>query len=211
MKTRIVAISDTHNNHRAFKIPDGDILIHAGDLTDMGELTDVQDFNDWLGTLPHRHKIVIAGNHDFCFQNEPETAEPLLTNCIYLRDQALTVRGINFYGSPWQPWFYNWAFNLQRGPEIQAKWDLIPENVDILITHGPPGGILDKTYLGEAVGCADLLNAIKRLRPAYHIFGHIHESYGRFTNGHTEFINASSCSLENEPANAPIVFDIERP
>ena len=210
MKTRIVAISDTHNRHRALTIPDGDILIHAGDLTDMGELSDVRDFNDWLGTLPHQHKLVIAGNHDFCFENEPHEAEPLLTNCTYLLDEAVTLRGITFYGSPWQPWFHNWAFNLQRGSEIKAKWDLIPGDVDVLITHGPPVGHLDQTYRGERVGCADLLDAVRRIRPTYHIFGHIHEAYGRLSNGRTEFINASTCSLQYEPVNAPVVIELER-
>jgi Icc-related predicted phosphoesterase len=208
MKTRIVVISDTHNKHRALKIPDGDILIHAGDLTDMGELPDVADFNDWLGTLPHEHKLVIAGNHDFCFQNEPEAAEALLTNTVYLRDRSITLRDIIIYGSPWQPWFFNWAFNLRRGAEIRAKWDLIPEAVDILITHGPPAGYLDQTYLDERVGCVDLLEAVRRVRPKYHIFGHIHEAYGRLTNKHTQFINASSCTLEYEPINSPIIIDM---
>jgi predicted phosphohydrolase len=209
MKTRIVTISDTHNRHHQLTIPDGDILIHAGDLTDMGELSDVRDFNEWLGTLPHPHKLVIAGNHDFCFENEPQEAEPLLTNCTYLFDKAITLRGITFYGSPWQPWFYNWAFNLQRGPEIRARWELIPDNVDVLITHGPPGGYLDQTYLGERVGCEDLMAAVRRVRPSLHIFGHIHEAYGRMTNGHTEYINASTCSIHYEPVNPPIVIDLE--
>ncbi|MFZ0545685.1 MAG: metallophosphatase domain-containing protein [Candidatus Promineifilaceae bacterium] len=208
MKTRIVAISDTHNRHRHLTIPDGDILIHAGDLTDMGDINDVRDFNDWLGTLPHEHKLVIAGNHDFCFEKEPDKAESLLTNCTYLLDQAITIRGINFYGSPWQPWFFDWAFNLKRGPEIKAKWDLIPEDVDVLITHGPPAGYLDQTYQDQQVGCADLMDAIHRVRPSFHIFGHIHEAYGRISDDHTEFINASSCTLNYEPINAPIVIDL---
>lgn len=208
MKTRIVAISDTHNYHRALKVPDGDILVHAGDLTQQGELADVRDFNAWLGSLPHPHKLVIAGNHDFCFEDNPAAAEPLLTNCTYLFDSAITIRGITFYGSPWQPWFFNWAFNLRRGPEIRARWDLIPAGVDILITHGPPQGYCDETYLGESVGCADLLDAVRRVRPKYHIFGHIHEAYGRAADQYTEFINASSCSLSYEPINLPVIIDI---
>lgn len=209
MSIRIVAISDTHSRHRELRIPNGDILIHAGDLTDLGELSDVRDFNTWIGSLPHKHKLVIAGNHDFCFEREPSEAKSLLTNCTYLLDDVITIEGITFYGSPWQPWFYNWAFNLKRGPEIRAKWDLIPNEIDILITHGPPIGYLDQTYLGERVGCEDLLNAIRRIQPAYHIFGHIHEGYGRKTNGHTEFINASSCSLNYEPINPPMIIDLE--
>lgn len=208
MTTRIVAISDTHNLHRHIQVPDGDILIHAGDLTDMGDLSDVRDFNDWLGTLPHEHKLVIAGNHDFCFESEPKTAESLLTNCTYLLDQPITIWDKTFYGSPWQPWFYNWAFNLRRGPEIRAKWDLIPNNVDVLITHGPPAGYLDETHDGEIVGCIDLKDAVRRVRPSLHIFGHIHEAYGRIKNGHTEYINASTCTLQYKPINPPVVIDI---
>jgi Icc-related predicted phosphoesterase len=208
MKSRIVAISDTHHLHRTLHIPDGDVLVHAGDLTRRGELADVRDFNAWLGTLPHEHKLVVAGNHDFCFEDDPAAAEPLLTNCTYLLDKAITLRGLTFYGSPWQPWFYNWAFNLPRGPEIRAKWDLIPAGIDVLITHGPPIGFRDKTYTGEHVGCADLLAAVRRVRPKMHIFGHIHEGYGRSPTEHTEFINASSCSLSYEPINSPIVIDL---
>jgi Icc-related predicted phosphoesterase len=208
MTTRIVALSDTHNRHHRLSIPDGDILIHAGDITDMGELSDVRSFNKWLGTLPHQHKLVIAGNHDFCFEDQPETAEALLTNCTYLFDEAITLRGLTFYGSPWQPWFYNWAFNLRRGPEIRAKWDLIPNSVDVLITHGPPVGCLDRTFRGEQVGCADLLEAVRRIGPTYHIFGHIHEAYGRLSDSHTEYINASTCTLQYEPLNPPVVIDL---
>ena len=208
MKTRIVAISDTHNLHRQVKVPDGDILIHAGDLTDMGDLRDVRDFNDWLGSMPHEYKLVIAGNHDFCFENDRKAAESLLTNCTYLFDKAITIWGITFYGSPWQPWFYNWAFNLQRGPDIRAKWDLIPNHVDVLVTHGPPIGYLDETHDGEQVGCEELKVAVRRVRPSLHIFGHIHEGYGRVKNGHTEFINASTCTLQYEPVNPPVVIDI---
>ena len=123
---KIVAISDTHGLHRSLEIPDGDVLIHAGDLTRHGTLDDVREFNDFLGTLPHPHKIVIAGNHDFCFESDREACEELLTNCIYRQDQEVVIDGVKFYGSPWQPWFYDWAFNLERGPEIRAKWDLIP-------------------------------------------------------------------------------------
>ena len=188
----IVCISDTHGFHDHTEVPDGDILIHAGDLTKHGTLGDVTDFNAWLGTLPHRHKVVIAGNHDFCFQHEPELARSRLTNCVYLEDEAATIEGIRFYGSPWQPWFFDWAFNLQRGPEIAAKWSLIPDDTDILVTHGPPLGFGDVTYRGESVGCADLLERIRVVRPKLHVCGHIHEAAGVARDGGTLFVNAST-------------------
>jgi len=207
MSIRLVAISDTHGLHRHLTIPDGDVLIHAGDITGHGQVEQVADFNDWLGTLPHRHKIVIAGNHDFCFEDQPVETAALLTNCIYLFDEAITLDGLYFYGSPWQPWFFDWAFNLRRGTEIRAKWELIPKETDVLITHGPPLGHGDLTSHGECVGCADLLESVRQKRPKLHIFGHIHEGYGMMQNEHTTFINASSCNLQYRPVQRPIVFD----
>jgi len=202
----LVCISDTHGSHRDFEVPNGDILLHAGDISGRGEWETIEDFNQWLGELPHRHKVVIAGNHDFCFEKEPEKARGMLTNCIYLQDEEVEIEGLRIYGSPWQPWFYDWAFNLQRGPEIRAKWELIPNGIDILVTHGPPKGHGDLTYVGkEQVGCEDLLKVIERIAPSYHVFGHIHEGYGTTNNGTTTFINASTCTLEYKPTNPPVV------
>lgn len=208
---KVVCWSDTHNHHQQIKVPDGDILIHAGDLTSRGTLDSITRFNEHLATLPHRHKVVIAGNHDFGFERQPEAARALITNAIYLEDEEVELEGIRIYGSPWQPWFYNWAFNLQRGEEIRAKWDLIPEGIDILVTHGPPYGYLDRTDSGEAVGCQDLLEVVNKIRPKYHIFGHIHEAYGTDSNGVTTFINASSCTLQYKPTQPPIAFDFVVP
>ena len=206
---RIVAISDTHTLHTGLNVPDGDVLIHAGDLTNHGSLDDVRNFNKFLGTLPHPHKIVIAGNHDFCFQRWREDAEALLTNAIYLEDSGLNIDGVYFYGSPWQPWFYDWAFNLSRGIEIRQKWDLIPEKTDVLITHGPPFGIGDRTLRGEQVGCRELLEVVEHVQPRVHIFGHIHEGYGITHTSHTQFINASTCDIRYKPVNMPLVFDLD--
>jgi len=205
---KIVCISDTHEMHGELKVPDGDILIHAGDFTGRGEARAIRKFDDWLGTLPHIHKIIIAGNHDFLFESDPKRARALLTNCTYLEDDETDVEGLRIYGSPWQPWFYDWAFNLQRGAEIKRKWDKIPIGIDILITHGPPAGYGDECERGERVGCIELLTAIKRTKPKYHIFGHIHENPGVWTNSGTTFINASSCNLNYRIAHEPVVLDV---
>ncbi len=205
---KIVVIADTHNRHRELTVPAGDVLVHAGDMTLGGAKEEVEEFNNYLGELPHRHKIVIAGNHDFCFEREPEPSAMLLSNAIYLQDETTTVDGIVFYGSPWQPRFFNFAFNLTRGPEIREKWDLIPENVDILVTHGPPRGYGDQLAYGEKVGCRDLLAAVERVKPRVHVFGHIHEGVGIYSNGHTTFINASCCDRAYEPVNRPVIVEI---
>lgn len=189
---RIVCVSDTHGWHRDVAVPDGDLLVHAGDLTRKGELDTLDDLDRWLGALPHRHKVVICGNHDFCFQEQPRAARSRITNAVYLEDTSVTLGGVTVYGSPWQPWFGGWAFNLPRGPELAAVWAKIPDRTDILVTHGPPAGILDRTFRGDEVGCADLLARVLEVRPRLHVFGHIHEAAGRADIDGVTFVNASS-------------------
>lgn len=189
---RIVCISDTHARHERTIVPPGDLLIHAGDITNHGDPDDVVKFDRWLGGLPHRHKVVICGNHDFCFEQTPEQARSLITNAVYLQDFAVTIEGIKIYGSPWQPWFGGWAFNLERGPELAEKWKLIPDDTQILITHGPPAGILDKTRHGDIVGCMDLFHRVWEVRPRLHVFGHIHEAAGHLDIDGVTFVNAST-------------------
>ena len=197
---KIVCLSDTHMEHEQLAVPDGDVLIHAGDSTYRGAVPELVRVNAWLGTLPHRHKIIIAGNHDWLFETDPSLAESLMTNAIYLRDSATSIAGVKFYGAPWQPWFMDWAFNLQRGAEIKRKWDLIPTDTDVLITHGPPQGILDivpdyRTGLDINVGCEELAPAIARVKPKLHIFGHIHEGYGQLERDGVTYINAANCDF----------------
>lgn len=205
---RIVAISDTHSLHQQIEIPYGDVLIHAGDFTERGTLEEVLDFHEFFRQLPHKHKIIIAGNHDFYFEEFPKRADQIFSKYHYLLDQQVTIDGVKFYGSPWQPSFQDWAFNLDRGTEIRAKWDLIPADVDVLVTHGAPYGIGDETYMGEKIGCRDLLEAVEGISPKYHIFGHIHEGYGRRVIGETTYINAAVCDVHYRVANPPIVIDL---
>lgn len=209
---RLVCISDTHSLHRRIpEVPDGDILIHAGDCLGAGTLDNVEDLNDWLGTLPHQHKIVIAGNHDWAFQETPELAREALTNAMYLEDSGVEIDGLRFWGSPWTPEFMDWAFMLGRGQPLNDRWKLIPDDTDVLITHGPPKDIADEVSLGfrcQNVGCTDLKFRIAQLSLTAHIFGHIHEGYGEYQRGDTRFINASTCNARYEPINPPIVLDI---
>ncbi|MEZ9368718.1 metallophosphatase domain-containing protein [Shewanella sp. 10N.286.51.B2] len=204
-----VVISDTHGMYRQIEVPDADVFIHAGDITKSGKLEELNDFNAWLTELPHRYRIVIAGNHDRVFESNPIQARAAMTNAVYLEDEEVTICGIKFYGSPWQPWFLNWAFNLQRGAEIQQKWDRIPDDTDVLITHGPAYRHLDENLEGKHVGCNDLLSAVQRVKPQFHVCGHIHEGYGRESDGITTFINASSCTRRYIPSNAPMLFVVK--
>jgi Icc-related predicted phosphoesterase len=206
---RIVCLSDTHNCNGQINVPDGDILIHAGDATIRGTRDEIVLFNEWFANLPHRHKIFVAGNHDWLFETNPAKAERLLDEkIIYLRDSFTVIENRKIYGAPWQPRFFDWAFNLNRGREMAEKWKLIPKGVDILITHGPPNGILDQTPQGDFAGCEELRGKIEELRPKAHVFGHIHCGYGTTERFGVKFINASNCDESYEPTNPPQVFDL---
>jgi Icc-related predicted phosphoesterase len=217
---KIVCLSDTHGYHNRMKnpVPDGDVLVCAGDITVQGEIQGVTGFAYWLSELPHPHKVIICGNHDFCFENSfrrlaIDTLKGV-TGVHYLEDEEIVIDGIKFYGSPWQPEFCDWAFNLPRGEKLQEKWDRIPADTDVLITHGPPLGVMDHTYYDNIdVGCENLARTImtRLTKLKLHVFGHIHEGYG-FTKAHWDdgltFVNASICDLRYNPINKPIEVDI---
>jgi hypothetical protein len=238
---RFVAIADTHTSQP--ELPEGDVLLHAGDLTYRGTLPEVNGAAAWLQEQKYlkgfTHVIVIAGNHDWLFQKEPGVARQIMKErgLIYLEDSGLTLEGSNIlpgeitpgpgritiYGSPWQPWFHDWAFNLHRGKPIKEKWDRIPPGVDILMTHGPPYEILDgvgrsnedispddDSAFIQRVGCEDLLGTIRRLKPKIHVFGHIHASYGRIERDGTTFINASIMNEAYDPEHKPWAFDFPK-
>ena len=205
---RLVCMSDTHGTGRDVVVPDGDVLVHAGDLTSRGSVHQIAREVEWLRALPHRHKVVIAGNHDFAFQLDARAARAVMEGVVYLEDEEAVLEGVRFYGSPWQPTFFDWAFNLDRGAPIRAKWDRIPTGTDVLVTHGPPMGVGDRTRAGTLVGCADLTAAVARVRPRVHVFGHIHEAYGALERDGTRFVNASTCDVHYRPVNPPIVIDL---
>jgi Icc-related predicted phosphoesterase len=202
-KMKLVLISDTHEKHRKLVVPDGDVLVHAGDLTYRGDFLAVLEATQWLRSLPHKHKIVIAGNHDFLFETDPDKAHELLDGLIYLENSSVVIEKFKFWGSPITPWFFDWAFNCDR-KEIHKYWDKIPNDTDVLITHGPPLTILDKAKPnGEGLGCYDLLNRVDVVRPKVHVFGHIHGGYGHREFSGIKFFNASvvdeAYNLKNKP------------
>ena len=210
---RIVCISDTHLREPPGGVPEGDVLIHAGDLTMTGTESETEQALHWLDRLPQQHKVVIAGNHDFLFEGRAARARKVMAShptLTYLQDSAATIGGLKFWGTPWQPWFYNWAFNLRRGMEIRARWDLIPSDTDVLIVHGPPAGWLDRNGEARECGCVDLLGAVKRVAPKLVVFGHIHEGYGQAElvsrRGRIQLVNASICDANYRPVNAPVAL-----
>jgi predicted phosphodiesterase len=206
---RLVCLSDTHMRHAALEVPDGDILVHAGDATTMGTPEELARFADWMGALPHEHKLLVAGNHDFLFETDRAQATAIMGDVQYLQDQAISILGLRLWGAPWLPVFRDWAFNLPRGKALAEKWDMIPSDTDFLITHGPAWGRLDLTTRGEHVGCEELVHAVDRVKPKVHMFGHIHEASGTRMQGETLLVNAASCNRWFELTNKPIVIDWE--
>ncbi|MCP4439320.1 MAG: metallophosphoesterase [Aureispira sp.] len=207
---KIVAISDTHGQHHKLDLPTGDVLIHAGDISKKGTLPQVKDFLHWFAQLDFQYKIFIAGNHDFYFEKAAvEDIQNLIPEgIIYLNDSGVEIEGIKIWGSPVQPWYHDWAFNRERGDEIKKHWDLIPDDIDILVTHGPVYGILDTTIRGERVGCKELLSVVQTIKPKTYICGHIHEHYGTHQTEDTLFINASILNLRYKVTHKPVVFEL---
>lgn len=208
---RITCISDTHGLHDKISLRGGDLLIHAGDVSRLGRTKELIKFVNWFKAQPYRHKVFIAGNHDWGLV--PERLEDKVARSIeeakadnvhYLLDQSVDIEGFRIYGSPWQPEFFNWAFNLPRkGEDLAQKWRQIPNDTNILITHGPPHGVLDMTAGGDRVGCellADRVLGKDMSSLKLHVFGHIHEGNGRMAKTRY-FCNAAVCDLHYSPTN----------
>ena len=214
---KLILISDTHTMHEDLVLPKGDILIHAGDFTGRGKPHEVEDFFGWLErqAKEFKHIVFIAGNHDMSFEYKStwtvDMLKSLPSNVHYLEDSSITIDGIKFYGSPWQPEFFNWAFNLRRGRELEEKWNMIPYDTDVLITHGPPMNILDYTQRDMwNVGCLHLYDRVIQVKPKLHVFGHIHEGYGIKEHEGITFVNASSATLRYEMKNKPIEIEYSK-
>lgn len=208
---KLTFISDTHAKHYQMVIQPGEVLIHCGDFTRQGDLADTESFADFMAAQDFKHKIVIAGNHDFCFEDDrKEQAEQCLQErgIIYLNDSGVEIDGIKFWGSPIQPEFFEWAFNRVRGGDIRQHWDLIPKDTDVLLTHGPAFGVLDRCIDGRRVGCEDLLLRVEEIKPKIHAFGHIHEDYGVCERDGVVFVNACTLDERYRVAHQPIVLEV---
>ena len=209
---QITLISDTHGFHNKLLLEGGDLLIHAGDITARGKEWEVVRFLEWFKNQNYTHKIFIAGNHDFFFEraSAKHIQSIIPKEVIYLNDSGICIDGFTIWGSPIQPTFYNWAFNRERGDEIDKHWQLIPKNTDILITHGPAFGVLDQTIRGEKVGCEMLIQKINEVKPKLHVFGHIHEGYGKIVEESTTFVNASVLDIHYQYTNLPIHLFLDK-
>jgi Icc-related predicted phosphoesterase len=215
---RVVVISDTHGLHEGLTMPRGDVLIVCGDFTMMGSLSEISKFGAWLRRqTSFRHRIVVAGNHDLMFERERYMAISTLVAggaATYLEDEETVADGLRIYGSPWTPLFMDWAF-MRRSEDLVETWGRIPEGLDVLVTHGPPRGIMDRLAENGSephadVGCTalrDRLFAMER-PPRVHVFGHIHEGHGVKVVGPTKFVNASVLDEYYHLAHPPVVFDI---
>lgn len=181
--TIIDCTSDLHGFYP--KLEGGDLLIVAGDLTARDKLSEYQEFLGWISRLDYKKKIVVAGNHDNVLD---DGSTPRIFEKVdafeYLCDSGTTFEGLKIWGSPWTKTFFGInphckAFTFDTEKELAEKFSLIPEDTDILITHGPPFGILDKITTGENVGSVSLKENIEKIMPEMVIFGHIHENGGQ--------------------------------
>jgi len=200
-------------------MPEADMIIHAGDFSGRGGKEEILNFLFWLNSLPYKHKVFIAGNHDLRMDPSHYLHDidwfrktmSLYPSLIYLQGDTVEVEGIKIFGSPVTPSFgRGWAFNADRGAEIDWEWAKIPDDIDIAVTHGPPYGYGDKVaWDGRVVGCKDLLRKLEEVKPKIHVFGHIHEGYGVYKNDNTMFINASMVDEHYYYVNKPVIIDWE--
>lgn len=220
---RLVIVSDTHNMLNRINIPDGDVLIHCGDFCRAGTVDEVKHFNEVFSKLMHRYKIVVAGNHDLPFGGSGGfVGRDLLDKSIfYLEDEAMKIGGVKFYGTPGQfllrrlellePSVLDRSISFLRGSSpnpVFNVWNWIPPDTDVLITHGPPHGILDREGSSRGGGCTILRRRLEKLQLKLHCFGHIHESYGHEINAGTLFVNAAAVDADYQPTNPPVVVDV---
>jgi len=208
---KIIAISDTHT-YEKFSIPEGDILLHSGDISFRGTFTEMNRAMRWLGGLPHKYKIFVCGNHDWLGETDPLLMKELAeeNGIIYLDDSGIELMGLKIWGSPVQPEFCSWAFNRKRGEEIARHWAKIPDDTQVLVTHGPPMSILDKLEDGTLVGCEELKKRVDQLKDLkLHTFGHIHCAAGEYTDPAGKlFVNAAICTEEYKPTQNPHIINL---
>lgn len=212
--TKVVLISDTHTFHREITMPPGDIVIHAGDYTHTGNVREYTPFLDWFSSLPYKHKVLINGNHEREVEKDPYLFKSAIPeNITYLENSGCKIEGLRIWGSPYTPEFGNWGYSYRGEEEAKAIWSQIPDNTDILVTHGPAYRLLDySTYkvserTDQNVGCKVLRKAIETIHPKLHVCGHIHGNRGTLRFGKTRMVNAAICDEAYRATNKPFIID----
>jgi Icc-related predicted phosphoesterase len=215
---RVAAVADLHGYLP--EVPDCDVLVIAGDIARVSDHRPAfqarwpaERFGPWLEGVPAARVVGIAGNHDFVFESAPESV-PAGLRWTYLQDGGATIDGVRFWGSPWTPWFLDWAFNAPRDDEdesfLSRLYDTVPGDTDVVVIHGPPAGFGDLTARGVRVGSEAFLRLIDRVDPSLALFGHIHEDRGSWTHRGSVLANVAAVDLDYRPRRGPVaVFDID--
>ena len=207
---KIAAFSDSHWKLDKLVVPDADVVVCAGDWSvSNGSMSDLLKFGLFVKNLKAKHKLIIAGNHDWIAEQSPDMTKQVIEEAggTYLCDSGVTIDNINFWGSPWSPEFMRWAF-MKPDYELSRVYGKIPNNTDVLITHSPPYGTLDRLPDYQNVGSQALEERIKSLKPAVHIFGHIHCGYGAAYSDNTAFYNVSVCDDDYNLVNKPTIIEV---
>jgi len=204
---KIIAFSDTHWFHSGLEIPKCDVLIFAGDAN-IGSERRMNDFVDWLNSQSAKHKIFVAGNHDsFCEAIGINYCKEFFGKIHYLINESIVIKGVKIWGSPYSVEYNNWSF-MEYDSELAGLWNTIPDETDIVITHGPCKGILDKSTLdGRHCGSDSLRDKLKRIKPKIHICGHLHSAHGHYTDYVTDYYNVSVLNDKYELTYKPTVIE----
>jgi|LULS01.1.fsa_nt_gb Icc-related predicted phosphoesterase len=220
---KIIVVSDNHSDY-SFETPEGDLLIHAGDFSYRGTVSEIITFANWLSEQPHKHKLFIWGNHELVEADESHYRNLIeeRSGAICLHNREYEIDGLKFFGSSFTPIFGRWAF-LMDDEQRKRYWENAPDDVDVLVTHGPPKNILDVVKGHEVepgklepLGCRHLRDYIERVKPKLMTFGHIHDSAGQMILKHWDSLHDTICvngALMNEKyklTNKPIVVTIQK-
>ena len=208
---KLVIVSDTHCQQFPIE-EEGDVLIHCGDHTFYGKGHESYEAINWFANVgKFKHRIYIAGNHEVGWEEDKDmlpAIQAVFPSLIYLQDSAVEIDGIKFWGSPYQPEFFSWAFQKSRS-ELAKHWEAIPDDVDVLITHGPPYGFGDVNLRDERFGDTDLLARVLKVKPQLHCYGHAHHGYGQWFHEGIQFINAAVLNEGYMKERDPVVVEID--
>ncbi|MEM7408327.1 MAG: metallophosphatase domain-containing protein [Pseudomonadota bacterium] len=206
---KIVIISDTHERHENLGAIDGDVLIHCGDLFNLrsDDSTQLKRVDDWFGRQEFDVILLTGGNHDLLLERKLLKRSQPFENAVFLKDMVHWHNGVCFYGAPWVPLLTRHAFYADDS-ELRNRWARIPQETNVLITHIPPYSVMDRSSRGMELGCRHLAEAVQRVKPVVHCFGHVHHSAGVVQGSDTLFVNASSVNSQLEVVHAPVVLEL---